>query len=90
MLRALRILAGLLLSALLLYSATWAVRDCTAGPYSYDNCLWLWLRGQLGLPQNRLLRAAALELVGLALLAGLYLTVRHVFPTLSRQKAERH
>lgn len=80
MLKALRISAGVVLIVLLLYAATLAVRDCPTGPYSADNCLWQWLRGLLGLAQSRIGRAAALELVGLALLAALGLTIRYVFP----------
>jgi hypothetical protein len=80
MLKALRILAGSLLAALLLHAADLAVRDCTAGVLTLDNCLWLWLREKLGLRQSKLGRIVLLELVGLALLAGLYLTFRYVFP----------
>jgi hypothetical protein len=67
------------LAGLTLFVASRAVRDCPAGPYVYDNCLWLWVRGALHLPQSRLLRAAILEFVGLLLLACLYLTIRFVF-----------
>ncbi len=87
MLRVLRILVGLLLTGLLLYAANLAVRDCTSGVQTYDNCLWLWLREKLGLPQSKLLRAGALEFVGLALLAGLYLTIRYVFPRSSGKQS---
>jgi len=80
MLKIARILIGLLLLGVLLYAATLAVRDCAIGPYGFDNCLWLWVRGRLGLRPSRLGRAAALEIVGVGLLAGLYLTTRHVFP----------
>jgi hypothetical protein len=76
MLKALRILAGVVAVGLILYTASRAVRDCPAGPYIYDNCLWLWLREGLRLPQSKLLRAVVLEVVGLALLAGLYMTAR--------------
>lgn len=80
MFRALRIITGLSLAALLLYAANAAVRDCATGAFSSDNCLWLRVRNQLGLPQNQFLRAVTLEFVGVAILAGLYLTVRYVFP----------
>jgi hypothetical protein len=80
MLRWLRIVAGLVLSAVLLYLADLAVRDCTSGLYTYDNCFWLWAREQTGLPNSKIWRAAALEVVGIGLLAGLYVTVRHIFP----------
>jgi len=76
MLKALRILAGVVVVGLILYIASRAVRDCPAGSYVYDNCLWLWLRERLHLPQSKLLRGVVLEVVGLALLAGLYMTVR--------------
>ncbi len=85
MLKALRILAGSCLIALLLEAANWAVRDCTSGVLALDNCLWLWLREKLGLPPSKLLRAGALEGVGLVLLAGLYLTFRYVLPPLRRR-----
>ena len=78
--RVLRILAGIPLTALILYAATLAAKDCTVGLYVFENCLWEWLREFLGLPPNKVLRAVVLELVGLALLAGLYLTYRFVFP----------
>jgi hypothetical protein len=81
MLKLFRILVGASLACLILYAVSWAVRDCPAGPYVYDNCLWLWLREALRLPESKLLRAATLEFVGLMLLAGLYLTARFVFPT---------
>jgi hypothetical protein len=80
MLRVFRILVGAGLVSLILYAASRAVRDCPAGPYVYENCLWLWLRDALRLPESKLLRVAALEFVGLGLLAGLYLTARFVFP----------
>jgi hypothetical protein len=79
-LNALRIVAGVFLVALFLHAATLATRDCTVGLYVFDNCLWVWLYEHLGLPANRFLRACALELVGLSLLAGIYLTIRYVFP----------
>jgi hypothetical protein len=74
--KALRILAGVVVIGLIFYAASRAVRDCLARPYIYENCLWLWLRDGLHLPQSKLLRAVVLEVVGLALLAGLYITVR--------------
>jgi hypothetical protein len=79
MLKAARILTGVVLVGLILFAASRAVRDCPAGPYIYDNCLWLWVRGALHLPQSKLLRAVTLEFVGLVLLAGLYATARFVF-----------
>src|SRR5690348_5620030 len=71
------------LALALLEGANWAVRDCSTGPDASDNCLWLAVRRRLGLPSSRLLRAGVLELAGLAILAGLCLTWRYVWP---RQK----
>lgn len=85
MLKALRIIAGTVLAASILHAATLATRDCTVGLYSYDDCLWVWTREQLGLPSGKLLRAGFLELVGLALAAGLFLTIRFVFPPWRRR-----
>ena len=75
-----RYISGVLLIILLFYAATQAVQDCTIGLFAYENCLWLWVRDLLGLPQNKLLRAATLELFGLALLVGFYATFRYVLP----------
>jgi hypothetical protein len=81
MLKALRILAGALAIALILAAASHAVRDCTVAPFIYENCIWLQVRDQLHLPQSKFLRGLTLELVGLALLVGVFLTIRYVFPT---------
>ncbi len=78
--KTLRISAGILLVGLLLAAAWLATRTCTADLFVYDSCLWIWVRQQLGLPASKLLRAGFLELVGLVILAGIYLTVRYVFP----------
>jgi hypothetical protein len=80
LLYALRIVAGVFIVALLLYAASRTTRDCTVGLYVYDICAWVWLREQLGLPASRLLRAVFLELIGLTLTAGIYMTIRFVFP----------
>ncbi len=88
MLKLLRIFAGTALAILLLYAVTLAVRDCPTGPYAANNCLWLWVRARTGLPESRLWRAAALEVVGITLLAGLFITFRYVFP--SRSRASNH
>lgn len=84
MLKALRVIAGVILISLLLYAANRAVQDCRAGLYHYDNCLWLRVRDRLGLPQANLPRMITLECVGLAILAGLYFTVKLVFPPFGR------
>ena len=76
----LRYLAGFILVVTLFYAATQAVQDCPTGLFVYENCLWLWVRDQLGLPQSKLARSLTLEVVGLALLVGLYATLRYVFP----------
>ena len=77
---ALRIVAGIFIIALLLYAASRTTRDCTVGLYVFDLCSWVWLREQLGLPASKFLRAVFLELVGLTLTAGIFLTIRFVFP----------
>jgi hypothetical protein len=77
---ALRIVVGIFIIALLLYAATQTTRDCTVGLYVFDLCSWVWLREQLGLPASKFLRAVFLELVGLTLTAGIFLTIRFVFP----------
>lgn len=84
--KSLRIFGGTLLTALLLYGANLAVRECKADASTHENCLWLWLRQKLGIPPSRLGRTALLEFVGLALLAGLYLTIRYVFPFWSARR----
>jgi hypothetical protein len=88
--RLFRIIAGLLLVGFLLHAATLTTRDCTVGIYAYDICLWVWLREFLGLPASKVLRAGVLELVGLMITAGLYVTVRYVFPRWSKPSAPRH
>jgi hypothetical protein len=75
-----RISVGVAIVGLVLYAAQLATRDCTVGPYAYDNCLWVWTRAHLGLPANRLLRMAMLEFVGIALALALYFTFRYIFP----------
>ncbi len=80
MTRSIRIVAGLILAAGLLYLASLAVHDCTTAQHTSDNCVWIWVRQHTGLPPSKLLRALTLEIIGLALLAGLYITVRHVLP----------
>lgn len=80
--KVLRLGFGTLLVALILYVATWAVRDCPAGELVYENCLWMAVRDYLGLAQSKLGRAVTLEIIGLALLAGLYAAGRYVFPPL--------
>ena len=80
LLYALRIVVGIFIIALLLYAASRTTRDCTVGLYVFDICAWVWLREQLGLPASKLLRAVFLELVGLTLTAGIYLTIRFVLP----------
>ena len=65
---------------LLFYAATQVVQDCTIGLFTYENCVWLWVRDLLGLPQTKLARAFTLELAGLALLVGFYATFRYVLP----------
>jgi hypothetical protein len=80
LLYALRIVAGIFIIALLLLAASRTTRDCTVGLYVYDICAWVWLREQLGLPASKLLRAVFLELIGLTLTVGIFLTIRFVLP----------
>ena len=80
LINALRIVAGIFIIALLLHAASRTTRDCTVGLYVFDLCSWVWLREQLGLPASKLLRAVFLELAGLTLTAGIFLTIRFVFP----------
>jgi len=95
LLDALRIAAGIFIIALLLYTASRTTRDCTVGLYVFDICSWVWLRELLGLPASKFLRAVFLELVGLTLTVGIFLTIRFVFPfwrtgTPSSKERERH
>jgi hypothetical protein len=80
LLYALRIVAGISITALLLSAASRATRDCSVGLYAFDICSWVWVREQLGLPASKLLRAVFLELIGLTLTAGIFLTIRYVLP----------
>jgi hypothetical protein len=90
MLRVLRIVAGALLIGLLLAGAQLATRDCRAGLFHYDNCLWMAASEHLGLPlQSKPLRAVFFEGVGLTLLAGLYLTYRFVISPALQRRAGR-
>jgi hypothetical protein len=75
-----RVAAAVALAFILLEGANWAVRDCSTGPDASENCLWLGVRRRFGLPPGKLLRASGLEAVGLAILGGLYLTFRYVWP----------
>jgi hypothetical protein len=78
--KALRIVLGITMVGLVLHAADLATRDCRIAPFVYDDCMWLWLRTDLGLPASRFLRMAVLESVGIVLLVILYLTFRYVFP----------
>jgi len=77
---ALRIVVGCFLIALFLMAASRTTRDCTVGLYVYDICAWVWVREQLGLPASKFLRAAFLEVIGITLTVGIFLTIRFVFP----------
>ena len=77
---AMRIVAGIFIIALLLIAAKRTTRDCTVGLYVYDICSWVWVRERLGLPASKFLRAVFLELVGLTLAAGIFVTIRFVLP----------
>jgi hypothetical protein len=80
MIRFLRMVAALGLTAVLLGAANGSVRDCSTASHTIDNCLWLRLHGSFGLPASRLLRAGALEMAGLAILAGLWFVFRYLWP----------
>lgn len=75
-----RVIVGCCVIAGIFYAAVLTVRDCPAGLYVSNNCLWLWVREQTGLPESHFLHALTLWIVGLILLAGIYLTVRFIFP----------
>lgn len=79
MLRVFQILLGIVVLALLLGVASWAVRDCQIAPYVYENCIWLNVRDTLALPQSKLLRAILLQAIGLILLGGIHITWRYLF-----------
>ena len=78
--KAFRIILGVALVSLVLQSADLATRDCRVAPYVYDDCMWVGLRADLGLPASRFLRMAVLEGVGIVLALALYLTFRFIFP----------
>jgi hypothetical protein len=45
-----------------------------------ENCLWMHVRKWSGLPASKLLRAGALDTMGLLILAGLWVVFRYVWP----------
>ena len=82
-----RFILGCLLVGIILDAAQAVARDCPNGLFVYDNCLWLWVREQAGLPNSRLLHWFILFVVGVVLLCGLYFTIRYVFPRSKAKKA---
>ena len=80
MIRWLRIIAALVSAWALLETANWAVRDCSTGPNTVENCLWQHVRSSLALPASKFLRAAVLEVTGLIILAGLWGTFHYIWP----------
>jgi hypothetical protein len=78
--RAIRIVAWLAIVAALLVVASWSVRDCQIGLLLYENCIWLDVRDALALPQSKLLRALLLQVIGFALLGGMFMSWRYVYP----------
>jgi len=84
---ALRVVVGIFIIALFLMAASRTTRDCTIGLYVYDICAWVWVREQLGLPASKFLRAAFLELIGVTLTLGIFLTIRFVFPFWGTRKS---
>ena len=83
----LRVVVGIFFVALFLLAASRTTRDCTIGLYVYDICAWVWVREQLGLPASKFLRAAFLELIGITLTLGIFLTIRFVFPFWGSRKS---
>jgi len=75
-----RIISALVLAAVVLEGARWAVRDCPTGQDTFENCLWEGVRRRLGLYESKVLRAAVLEIAGLVILAGFWLVFRYVWP----------
>ena len=84
---AVRIVVGIFMLALFLMAASRTTRDCTVGLYVYDICAWVWVREQLGLPASKFLRAAFLELIGVTLTLGIFLSIRFVLPFWGIRKA---
>ena len=84
---AVRIVVGVFMIALFLTAASRTTRDCTVGLYVYDICAWVWVREHLGLPASKFLRAAFLELIGITLALGIFLTIRFVFPFWGTRRA---
>jgi hypothetical protein len=79
---------AVLLCGMILWLAALATRDCALGPYLAANCLGLFVSHRLGLAFTPLLRSVVLEIAGLALVAGLYLTLRWVLPRSSKKPSE--
>ena len=75
-----RVLLGIIIVGGIVWAATAAVNDCTVGLYRSESCLSLWVREQTGLPLSKLGRAVVLEIAGILLAVGLYLTIFYVFP----------
>lgn len=88
MIRWMRMIAACALAWALLDVANWAVRDCPTGPNSVDNCLWLRVQRLTGLPASKVLRAGVLEVVGLLILAGLWIVFRYLWPRRSAKPSE--
>ena len=76
--RALRIMLGAAVVALVLHAADLATRDCRLAPYLYDDCMWVGIRMHLGLPAGRFLRVGVLEAVGIVLALILYFTFQYI------------
>lgn len=88
--RILRVIAGLLITGVVLWAADLATRDCRIVLYVYDNCMWLRLQNHLGLPNSPLLRMLAMEFAGIALAVILYVTCRYVFPRRAAHTTSEH
>jgi hypothetical protein len=87
--KALRLLAAIVIACGILWLAQLAVRDCPTQPYVYENCLWLRVSSALEISAaNRLGRAATLFTTGLGLLAALAFTFCYIFPSRSNGAGE--
>ena len=69
-------LAGLILFAAVAYGIDHAVRDCRVDLGLYENCAWVYVREEFGLPHSKILRWLTLQGMGVGLLGGVWVGVR--------------
>ena len=79
--RYLRGLAGVLVLGGVAFMVNFATRDCREAVGVWNNCLWIYLRQSLGLGESRLLKAVALEGVGISLVTMIWIALRYLLPT---------